>query len=387
VVTKQLSEYVQQSLSAGFSGDEIKKHLLGYGWDEEDINKTLHQYTIVEDSVVGQQPRYLEPGDPVHVEYATFVRRVAAFMIDFLILLPLNIFVVAIILSTGRDGAPIVIPIQVVVNWFYFALQESMSVQASFGKKFLGLYVARSSGEKITFWRASSRFFATFLSILPLGVGFIWIITNRTRQSWHDLLTDTVVATRESAVNSEKVNFYTRVGLASFFVFIALPLILILLAIIYQLVKPPATPQNSSPTVESSVDAQSRDTTRKSDITAYANALTKYFQSHHFYPKSATGGDLTASSNENGIFSSSGVLKDFSPTRLESGGPRNGELACQPNSFSPKVLCSYHYLTNSLATTYILWTLLELPGSGGGVYYISSTGSKGLLGVEPTNAP
>jgi len=382
VITKELRDYIDQALKIGSPPDEIKKRLAGHGWDQSDIDQVLRDHiSSTPDST--HSPRYLEPGDHVHVEYAPLSRRLAAFMIDFLILLPLNIFVVLILLAAGREGAPVIIPVQLVAIWFYFALQESTSTQATIGKKLLGLYVVRSYGERINFWRASGRFFATFLSALPAGLGFLWMLTNFQRQTWHDLLTDTVVTIRDQgAPKKEKVSFYTRVGLVAFFILIILPVLLVIVVVAYQAFMPPTIPQNSSPTVQSSVNAESRDATRKSDIVGYASAPGQYFQTHQFYPKSGSGGDTTT--GPLGLFAQDGPLKALSSLPRD---PQNGQARCQTNSFSPKAICAYHYLTNAAGTTYVLWSILELPGSGGGIFYVDSTGARGLLGAEPTSAP
>lgn len=41
--------------------------------------------------------------------------------------------------------------------------------------------------------QAAIRYFAYLVSILPLGLGFLWIIWDKRRQGFHDLIARTVV--------------------------------------------------------------------------------------------------------------------------------------------------------------------------------------------------
>ncbi|MDB5337072.1 MAG: domain containing protein, partial [Planctomycetaceae bacterium] len=81
----------------------------------------------------------------------------------------------------------------IVIQWLYFALQESSDAGATLGKRALGLRVTTLSGEKISFGQASGRFFGKILSFLSIGIGyFIQPFTER-RQTLHDMMTSTVV--------------------------------------------------------------------------------------------------------------------------------------------------------------------------------------------------
>lgn len=43
------------------------------------------------------------------------------------------------------------------LNWMYFAIFESSSLQATLGKHLLGLKVVDLKGQRVSFWRASAR--------------------------------------------------------------------------------------------------------------------------------------------------------------------------------------------------------------------------------------
>ncbi|MFH0733079.1 MAG: RDD family protein [bacterium] len=87
----------------------------------------------------------------------------------------------------------ILILIAVVVSWLYSALMESSSKKATLGKMALGLIVTDMQGDRITFARASGRFFAKILSGLILNIGFIMAAFTQKKQALHDIIADTLV--------------------------------------------------------------------------------------------------------------------------------------------------------------------------------------------------
>lgn len=82
--------------------------------------------------------------------------------------------------------------ISVLVVWLYYALGESGNAKGTMGKMALGLWVVDvNSGEGISFGRATGRFFAKFLSVLILFLGFIPMFGKK--QTLHDFLNGTCV--------------------------------------------------------------------------------------------------------------------------------------------------------------------------------------------------
>jgi uncharacterized RDD family membrane protein YckC len=57
----------------------------------------------------------------------------------------------------------------------------------------LGLRVVRTDGKEVDWTTAGIRALSCFLSLLPLGLGFLWIAFDRDRQAWHDKVAGTVV--------------------------------------------------------------------------------------------------------------------------------------------------------------------------------------------------
>lgn len=79
--------------------------------------------------------------------------------------------------------------IAVILFWIYRG--------ATPGKMAVALRIAdaRTGGEPST-GQFIGRYFAYFVSLLPLGLGFLWIAWDARKQGWHDKLAGTVVIRR-----------------------------------------------------------------------------------------------------------------------------------------------------------------------------------------------
>jgi uncharacterized RDD family membrane protein YckC len=63
----------------------------------------------------------------------------------------------------------------------------------SVGKAILGLGIVRVDGRPPTFARSMLRFCAYWLSALPLGLGFLWVLIDPSRRALHDKIAGTRV--------------------------------------------------------------------------------------------------------------------------------------------------------------------------------------------------
>lgn len=133
--------------------------------------------------------------------YGGFWRRLAAYLIDSIILF-VGTFVIgfiygALIASNGQSidaaGEIFLQCVGIVAGWIYFASQESSEDQATVGKRVMGLQVCDLQGSRLSFGRASGRFFAKILSGLILLIGFLMIAFTQRRQGLHDKIASTVV--------------------------------------------------------------------------------------------------------------------------------------------------------------------------------------------------
>ncbi len=65
--------------------------------------------------------------------------------------------------------------------------------QATPGKRIMNIYIATKDGRKLTVNRCFARFFASILSGLLLGVGFVMIAFTKEKTALHDLICNTRV--------------------------------------------------------------------------------------------------------------------------------------------------------------------------------------------------
>lgn len=142
------------------------------------------------------------------VMYAGFWLRVGAILIDGIVLLVPNVVVSMVgvmmvaAVSNEADGPSSLMPImanmvvslmQFGIMWVYFAGMESSKLQATLGKKLLGMRVTGPDGGKISFGRATGRFFGKQLSALILGIGFLMVGFTQKKQGLHDMMANTVI--------------------------------------------------------------------------------------------------------------------------------------------------------------------------------------------------
>jgi uncharacterized RDD family membrane protein YckC len=79
------------------------------------------------------------------------------------------------------------------LSWIYYASLESSAWQATLGKKILGLKVTDLAGNRISFARASGRFFGKIVSGMILGIGFLMAGFTERKQALHDILAGCLV--------------------------------------------------------------------------------------------------------------------------------------------------------------------------------------------------
>jgi len=125
--------------------------------------------------------------------YATFWERVAATLIDGLIL-GVVAYICGIRVSNGYTNASIGNNILTTVLYaLYYAGLESSQYQASLGKMVMHLKVTDENGNRISFANALGRYFGKMLSSLILGIGYLLMLGSPKSQCLHDMLAHTLV--------------------------------------------------------------------------------------------------------------------------------------------------------------------------------------------------
>ena len=83
------------------------------------------------------------------------------------------------------------------VEWLYFAGFESSSWQATPGKRVLNLVVTDLSGTRISFARATGRYFGKWVTgLIPVFIGYILAGITERKQALHDMIASTLVLRR-----------------------------------------------------------------------------------------------------------------------------------------------------------------------------------------------
>lgn len=150
------------------------------------------------------------PSARPQVYYAGFWLRFIALLIDWIILgFVLGIAVILPLLGRELDSFrggnpfdmfPLYSPrflairgLLLMGGWIYFALLESSARQATLGKKALGLEVTDMQGRRVSFGRATGRYFGKLISGFILLIGYIMAGFTEKKQALHDILAGTLV--------------------------------------------------------------------------------------------------------------------------------------------------------------------------------------------------
>ena len=128
------------------------------------------------------------------MEYVTTRRRLAGWLIEFVI-------VVALLIAGLRVGVGVTdgslfggFVVALTALWLYFAGLESSPRQTTLAGLVLGTRVTDLRGERLSFSRATQRHFAMYLTALtPLAVGYWMVLWTKRKQALHDLIARTLV--------------------------------------------------------------------------------------------------------------------------------------------------------------------------------------------------
>jgi uncharacterized RDD family membrane protein YckC len=154
------------------------------------------------------------PAQVVGTPYGGFWARLGAYLIDSLIVaIPLDILLALVgayqtptfTTTTDAEGNQTVhwhgdfrlftvtLLAGYVVSWLYSALLQSSARQATIGEGALNLIVTDLDGNRISFGRATARYFASILSGFTLGIGYLMMLWTKRRQTLHDKIAETLV--------------------------------------------------------------------------------------------------------------------------------------------------------------------------------------------------
>ena len=146
---------------------------------------------------------YRGPGDIV---YAGFWRRFAARFLDGLVVM-IPVYILVIVAAGGfsafakaetnpATSAGTMLMVSVLpylLNFLYFSVMHSSSLQATVGKMALGIKVTNDQGGRVSFGQAAARWFASLLSYLTVYVGFMMAGFTDRKRALHDMVVSTLV--------------------------------------------------------------------------------------------------------------------------------------------------------------------------------------------------
>jgi uncharacterized RDD family membrane protein YckC len=119
---------------------------------------------------------------------APFYKRLLAYLIDSL--------PIVLILFMFSNLNIIIHELALLISIIYSLLTDSSSLQGTFGKKIMRIKVVDELGQRITFKKSVLRNLFKIVSSIPFYLGFIWILFNKKRRGWHDMVAKTYIIER-----------------------------------------------------------------------------------------------------------------------------------------------------------------------------------------------
>ncbi len=128
------------------------------------------------------------------MNYAGFWRRFIASVVDSILLtVVFNALTWLAFSESLKSNQTLLFVITIIPTWLYYALLESSAKQGTLGKIILGMKVVDYSNQRISFARATGRYFSKIISFVILMIGFIMVAFTSRKQGLHDIMAGTVV--------------------------------------------------------------------------------------------------------------------------------------------------------------------------------------------------
>jgi uncharacterized RDD family membrane protein YckC len=173
-----------------------------------------------------EQTKEINTVSATESKMAPLVFRYAAMIVDGLIvgaiLIPYFLFAYLMGLNEESTLTTIIEALTV----FIYSVYQIQKYQMTWGKKYFNLKVVTLDGGEMTLGRAIKREVLGKLLSNILGLGYIWALFNKKRQSWHDLLAKTIVVQTEEINKGKKIlAYFLAFGLAG-------PVIIVIIAML-----------------------------------------------------------------------------------------------------------------------------------------------------------
>jgi uncharacterized RDD family membrane protein YckC len=147
-------------------------------------------------------------------QLASFLERLQARLIDFIIIAVLSFLLVVIPAAIVKIVSDIEFSesqwdmLSLLIAWFYYGVLQSGKNQSTIGQRILRIKILRLNGSNVSFATASKRHFLNWLNILTIFIGYILFFFSNKKQCLHDLLSGCVVVknTIDKGLNSNFEN-------------------------------------------------------------------------------------------------------------------------------------------------------------------------------------
>ena len=150
-------------------------------------------------SVPGAEPASSFVNSTTPISYAGFWRRFAAYLIDSMVIafaltnfasLLSRQLVVSITNAQTLNTylATAIVVMSLLLTWAYYSGMESSPLQATIGKLVVGIYVTDLQGQRISFGRATGRWFGKIISGAILLIGYLMAGFTEKKQALHDMM-------------------------------------------------------------------------------------------------------------------------------------------------------------------------------------------------------
>jgi len=150
------------------------------------------------------------------VQYAGFPRRALAISLDSLLVTLLSSAVLAAVFGfeylvelhqAGKTPS---------VDWRAATIEQSITAvwfigfwawwMATPGKQLFDCQIVDATTlRRPRFSRLVLRYIGYIISLLPLGLGFLWVLFDRRRQGWHDKMANTLVIMQDESLKTQSI--------------------------------------------------------------------------------------------------------------------------------------------------------------------------------------
>ena len=121
------------------------------------------------------------------VEFASFGRRLWGFVLDVFV----DLLVLGVLGSVVGDGASVAGPMLV---WLLIHHVALVAEGGTIGHRAAGIRIVAEDGANLGFAHAFVRVIIKYLiSLPPIALGYMWMLDDPSRQTWHDRIASSVV--------------------------------------------------------------------------------------------------------------------------------------------------------------------------------------------------